>query len=125
MTPSGMMVLPTATPAATTLATATLLGTAGFVAPSGRTAYVLSGDTTASLACTVASGCTAAWPPIAPPAGVALSTGFTVYMRSDNGAAQLAYNGHPLYNYAGDSGADQTNGNGIVSFGGTWTVARP
>jgi predicted lipoprotein with Yx(FWY)xxD motif len=86
---------------------------------------VLSDDTTTSLACTVGSGCTGVWPPISPPAGVALSAGFTVFTRSDNSAQQLAYNNHPLYNYAGDSAAGTANGNGLVSFGGTWSVARP
>ncbi len=115
---------PSTTAASTTLATATLLGSPGFVDPSGRTTYVLSNDTTTSLACTVASGCTGVWPIVAPPS-TALTTGFTVYVRSDNGVMQLAYNGHPLYTYAGDSAAGQVNGNGIVSFGGTWTVTRP
>jgi predicted lipoprotein with Yx(FWY)xxD motif len=59
------------------------------------------------------------------PAQRRLSANFTVYTRSDNGAQQLAYKGHPLYMYAGDGAAGQTNGNGIVSFGGTWSVARP
>ena len=77
------------------LATATLLGSAGFVNLAGFTVYVLSNDTTSSLACTVGSGCTAVWPPVAPPNGIALSTGFTAFARSDNGAMQLAYNGHP------------------------------
>jgi predicted lipoprotein with Yx(FWY)xxD motif len=86
---------------------------------------VLSNDTVQNVACTVASGCTALWPPIAPPAGVALTTGFTAFQRPDDGAMQLAYNNHPLYLYAGDVAAGQTNGNGIVSFGGTWTVTRP
>jgi predicted lipoprotein with Yx(FWY)xxD motif len=109
----------------TTLAEVTLLGSAGFTNTNGRTVYVLSDDTTTSLACTVGAGCTGVWPPIAPPAGVALSTGFTSFTRPDNGMTQLAYNGHPLYEYAGDSAAGQANGNGLNSFGGTWTVARP
>jgi len=104
---------------------ATLLGAAGFVAPSGRTVYVLSNDTVSSLACTIASGCTGVWPPVSPPSGVALSAGFTAFARSDNNAQQLAYNNHPLYTYSGDSAAGQTNGNGLQSFGGTWTVAHP
>jgi predicted lipoprotein with Yx(FWY)xxD motif len=91
----------------------------------GRTVYILSNDTVSSVACTVGSGCIATWPIVAPPAGVALSTGFTTFVRSDNGATQLAYLNHPLYQYAGDGASGQTNGNGIVSFGGTWTVARP
>ena len=78
-----------------------------------------------ALACTVVSGCTGVWPVVAPPNGVALSTGFTAFTRSDNAASALAYNGRPLYLYAGDTAAGQANGNGIVSFGGTWTVARP
>jgi predicted lipoprotein with Yx(FWY)xxD motif len=117
---------PMAPAGATTLATASLLGSPGFTAPtSGHTVYMLSGDTPTSLECTVASGCTGVWPPIAPPAGVALSTGFTVFARPDNGAMQLAYLGHPLYTFAGDTAAGQTNGNGLVSFGGTWSISRP
>jgi predicted lipoprotein with Yx(FWY)xxD motif len=48
-----------------------------------------------------------------------------VFTRPDNSQSQLAYNNHPLYQYAGDSAAAQTHGNGLMSFGGTWTVARP
>ena len=32
---------------------------------------------------------------------------------------------HPLYAYSGDSGADESNGNGIAFAGGHWHVARP
>jgi predicted lipoprotein with Yx(FWY)xxD motif len=118
---------PTTAPAgATTLSTASLLGSPGFVAPTSNfTVYQLAGDSTTSLLCTVASGCTQAWPPVAPPAGVALSTGFTAFVRSDNNAMQLAFNGHPLYTFAGDSAAGQTNGNNVTAFGGLWTVERP
>ena len=117
---------PTTAPSGTTtLSEATLLGSPGFENTNGRTVYVLSNDTVTSLACTVASGCTGLWPPVAPPSGVALSTGFTVFARSDNGVMQLAYLNHPLYEFAGDSAAGQTNGNGLMSFGGTWSIARP
>jgi predicted lipoprotein with Yx(FWY)xxD motif len=117
---------PPSTAPTTTLSEATLLGSAGFIAPTtNHTVYVLSGDTPATLECTVASGCTGVWPPVLPPAGVALSTGFATFTRSDNSVVQLEYMGHPLYTYSGDSAAAQTNGNGLVSFGGTWTVARP
>jgi predicted lipoprotein with Yx(FWY)xxD motif len=117
---------PTASPAATTLGEATLLGSAGFVAPAtSHTAYELSGDSPATLECTVASGCTGVWAPITPPAGVALSTGFAAFTRSDNSVVALEYLGHPLYTFSGDSAAGSTTGNGLVSFGGTWSVARP
>ena len=102
-----------------------LLGSPGFVNTNGFTVYVLSDDTVSSLACTVSSGCTGAWPPVAPPSGVALTTGFTVFQRPDNLQMQLAYQNHPLYQFSGDSGAAQTHGNGLQSFGGTWSIARP
>jgi predicted lipoprotein with Yx(FWY)xxD motif len=110
----------------TTLSTASLLGSPGFVNTNDRTVYVLSDDTVSSIACTVASGCTGVWPPVSPPNGIALTTGFTAFARADlGGQMQLAYMNHPLYQYSGDSANGQTNGNGLVSFGGTWSVARP
>jgi len=38
----------------------------------------------------------------------------------DGNGRQVEYDGHPLYRYAGDSGADQANGEGK---GGVWFVA--
>jgi predicted lipoprotein with Yx(FWY)xxD motif len=38
---------------------------------------------------------------------------------------QWDYKNHPLYTYAGDSGPDQANGEGIPFAGGHWHVARP
>ena len=62
----------------------------------GRTVYVLTSATTKNVPCTVASGCTAVWHP----AG--------------------GYKGWRVYEYTGDSGRGQANGQGIKSFGGTW-----
>ena len=42
-----------------------------------------------------------------------------VSTRSD-GTRQVTYNGHPLYLFAGDHKAGDTNGQGINTFGGTW-----
>jgi predicted lipoprotein with Yx(FWY)xxD motif len=103
----------------------TVAGAAAWVAPANNhTLYQLSADGKNSSVCTSASGCTGIWPPMAAAAGSVTTGNFTPFMRSD-GTMQWAYNGHPLYTYSGDSGADQTNGNGIVSFGGTWSVGRP
>ena len=98
----------------------------------GFTLYTLSNDTTSSLACTVASGCTGLWIPYSAGATVAdesasgLSSGISVFMRSDNSALQWAITvsgvAHPLYTYAGDSQAGVATGVGIVSFGGTWVA---
>jgi predicted lipoprotein with Yx(FWY)xxD motif len=112
------------TPAQSVLTTSMLLGSNTFVNPTGRTTYVLSADTFNTSACAAAPGCSGLWPAVPPPAGVALSGGFSSFVRSD-GTTQLAFNGNPLYTYAGDTGTGQTNGNGITSFGGIWTVARP
>ncbi|MGC2129369.1 MAG: hypothetical protein WA629_04640 [Candidatus Aquilonibacter sp.] len=101
----------------------------------GFTLYTLSNDTTSSLACTVASGCTGLWVPYSAGATVAdetasgLSNGITVFSRSDNNALQWAITVsgviHPLYTYAGDSQAGVATGVGIVSFGGTWAAPTP
>ena len=39
-----------------------------------------------------------------------------------DGATQVTYDGHPLYRYAGDSKAGDTNGQGINEFGALWYV---
>jgi hypothetical protein len=39
---------------------------------------------------------------------------------SADGHLYPTYAGWPLYEYTGDPGAGQANGQGIVSFGGTW-----
>jgi predicted lipoprotein with Yx(FWY)xxD motif len=101
----------------------------------GFTLYTLSDDTTATLACTVASGCTGLWIPYSAGATVSdetamgLSSGISVFSRSDNSALQWAItvNGvaRPLYTYAGDSKAGVATGVGIVSFGGTWAAPTP
>ena len=122
---------PTATPAPSptgsvgpVLQTNTLAGSAGFVSTSGLTVYVLSADSFNNSTCFASNGCSGLWPLIGVPSGAKMGNGFSSFPRSD-GFTQLAYNGNPLYTYSGDSAAGQTNGNGIHSFGGVWTIARP
>jgi predicted lipoprotein with Yx(FWY)xxD motif len=129
---------PTTAPMATpTSASAQLLVTtlASGSQIAGFTLYTLSDDTATSLACTVASGCTGIWIPYSSGATVSdetapgLSTGISVFSRSDNSALQwaLTVNGvaRPLYTYAGDSTTGVATGVGIVSFGGTWAAPTP
>jgi predicted lipoprotein with Yx(FWY)xxD motif len=126
-TPAG-----TSSPAATQVLVTTL--TSGTQGP-GFTLYTLSDDTTTTLACTVASGCTGLWIPYSAGATVAdesaagLSSGLSVFARSDNSALQWAIMvsgvAHPLYTYAGDSTTGVATGVGIVSFGGTWVAPSP
>ncbi len=99
-------------------------GSNAWVNPSShRTLYFLDVDTATGGTCT--GGCLGLWPVFAATAGSVGADNMTVITRSDNTGQQWAYQGHPLYMYAGDNGPDQTNGDGIPDFGGHWHVARP
>jgi predicted lipoprotein with Yx(FWY)xxD motif len=112
----------TAAPAASgaSVSTAqTSLGTV-LVNSEGRTLYHFTKDTATTLACV--SSCTTTWPPVTvpsgqhPQAGSGVTGALTVVMRPD-GSQQAAINGQPLYMYAGDTKAGDTNGEGV---GGLW-----
>jgi predicted lipoprotein with Yx(FWY)xxD motif len=116
---------PPATPAPqSVLNTATLNGSAGFVNPSGLTVYVFDADLPLNGASSCSGACAVLWPPLPPPAGATIASPWGTTTRSD-GTTQLSYAGRPLYLYAGDSAAGQTNGDGLNSFGGLWHIARP
>ncbi|HEY7350868.1 MAG TPA: FHA domain-containing protein [Ktedonobacterales bacterium] len=88
----------------------------------GLTLYYFKPDTPDKTACTGA--CIANWPPLLfdgpgdPTASSELSGTLSI-QTSENGA-QVAYNGHPLYTFSGDSAPGQTNGEGKA---GKWFVA--
>lgn len=97
----------------------------------GRTVYALTADGHHNVACSDASGCTALWPDIALPDGTAMATAGqgaqaallgTVRDESDRYAT---YHGWRVYEYAGDSAAGQSHGQGVQSFGGTWYALTP
>lgn len=102
-----------------------------FTNAAGRTLYYFTPDTPTKIACTAQTrlpngdACTAVWPPLTTsastvnaPSGV--SGTFTVY-KGANGN-QVEYNGHPLYTFSGDTGPDQSHGEGLL---GKWFVATP
>jgi predicted lipoprotein with Yx(FWY)xxD motif len=84
----------------------------------GFTLYRFSLDKAGVSVCTSAQGCDVAWPPLLLPAGVTKPlggpgvTGLATLKRSD-GRLQVTYHGIPLYRFAGDKAAGQTNGQGI------------
>ena len=92
----------------------------------GRTVYVLTSDGHTNAPCTAASGCTTLWPDLPLPGGTATAkagTGITASLLSTkklNGETFPTYHGWLMYEYSGDSGSGQSNGQGIKSFGGTW-----
>jgi hypothetical protein len=45
--------------------------------------------------------------------------------KRSNGTLQLTYNKHPLYTFALDKHAGQTNGEGNLAFGARWYAISP
>ena len=88
-----------------------------------RTLYFLDVNTRTGGTCT--GGCLTIWLANMPNAGAQSQGSFTIVTRSDGTGKQWDYKNHPLYAYAGDSGPDQANGEGIPFAGGHWHVARP
>ncbi|HEY3712892.1 MAG TPA: hypothetical protein VGL39_00090 [Jatrophihabitantaceae bacterium] len=94
---------------------------------SGRSLYLWVPDTSTKSTCS--GGCATAWPPLtttgAPTAGTgATASDLGTITRSD-GTKQVTYGGHPLYRFAGDSAAGQTNGEGSNGFGAPWYLVAP
>ena len=125
----------TATPTPTAIAPATApsvfvannmgLG-AVLVNAQGRTLYYFVPERGGKIVCT--GQCTNVWPALyatsmAPTASAALPGQLGVVARP--GSEQVTYNHWPLYTFAGDTRPDQTNGQGVVGFGGKWFVATP
>lgn len=86
----------------------------------GNTLYMYAPDSPDAATCT--GGCAGAWPPLlfegTPSVGEGLS-GDLFSTVPGEGGSQLAYNGHPLYHFSGDSAPGDTNGQGS---GGVWFI---
>jgi predicted lipoprotein with Yx(FWY)xxD motif len=88
----------------------------------GRTLYLFTKDSGTKSACSGA--CATAWPLLRagkPTAG----SGVKAALLRKNSHSQVTYNGHPLYTFIKDTKAGQTNGEGLVAFGGTWLAVSP
>jgi predicted lipoprotein with Yx(FWY)xxD motif len=85
---------------------------------SGMTVYYHDHDPPSKSYCN--NSCEQYWPPLRPPAGFELSDKFSVIKRRD-GSLQLAYDGRPLYTFAGDQKPGDTRGDGAK---GVWHVLR-
>jgi len=96
---------------------------------SGRTLYVLSSEAGGKITCTDANGCTAVWPDTELPAGVQSATAGSGVDASQLGTVKdtagklyATFGGYPLYTFSGDDAPGVAKGQGINSFGGTWTT---
>lgn len=91
----------------------------------GLTLYTFKPDSANTSTCD--EGCATAWPPLTVAADATLKGGdgvdgeLTTFTRAD-GSLQVAYDGAPLYYFANDTSAGDTNGQGL---GDNWFVAKP
>jgi predicted lipoprotein with Yx(FWY)xxD motif len=89
----------------------------------GMTMYLFEKDTSGD-ASTCSGDCAQAWPPVTSKgtatAGSGVDASMLTTFKRDDGTTQVAYNGHPLYLYAGDSAPGDTSGNGLDQFGAEW-----
>jgi predicted lipoprotein with Yx(FWY)xxD motif len=93
----------------------------------GDTLYLLRGHRAAQISC--GGGCLSLWPPLLVKAsthGVRAGPGLggKLGLVPRDGKRQVTYNGYRLYTFAGDSAPRQSNGEGVISFGGTWYLVR-
>ena len=90
----------------------------------GLTLYYRTSDAPPATVCS--GGCAGAWPPLVmsgsatPTSATSLPGKLTII--ADANGKQVAYNGHPLYTFSGDTGPGQTTGEGV---GGVWHVCIP
>ena len=87
-----------------------------------HTLYMFAKDKNGKSSCS--GSCAKFWPPSLqvgkPTAGSGVKASMLGTTRRSNGSRQLTYNKHPLYSFLLDKKAGQTNGEGMVAFGGRW-----
>lgn len=90
----------------------------------GRTLYLFQRDTGPTSTCSGA--CIGNWPAVTthgtPQATGGVTAGKLGVTKRGDGTTQVTYAGHPLYYYAGDAAAGDTNGQGLNAFGAAWYV---
>ena len=92
-----------------------LVGGPGAPSP-GFSLYVLDTDL-GSGGSTCNGGCATNWPPLLVTDGTATGASRLTTITRDDGSTQAAYEGRPLYFFAGDAAPGDTNGQGL---GGVW-----
>ncbi len=94
---------------------------------SGRALYLWTADSGGMSSCSGA--CASAWPPLttsgAPTASGGVNASQLGTITRSDGSKQVTYNGHPLYYFAGDTGAGKTTGQGSDGFGAKWWLVAP
>jgi predicted lipoprotein with Yx(FWY)xxD motif len=122
---------PASTPAASSGAASIKTGSGKpgtfLVDSQGRALYLWQADT--GMQSTCSGACAQAWPPLTttgkPQAGSGGKASRLGTTKRSDGTLEVTNAGHPLYYFAGDSGAGQTNGQGSDGFGAEWYVVSP
>jgi predicted lipoprotein with Yx(FWY)xxD motif len=93
----------------------------------GRTLYLVEAYTNGSSTCDAT--CAQAWPPLIAKGPVTADNGAKASelgsTTRQDGAAQITYHGHPLYNFSGGAKAGDTTGQGSHAFGADRYVVAP
>ncbi|HEY6774332.1 MAG TPA: hypothetical protein VI140_10175 [Oxalicibacterium sp.] len=89
------------------------------VTSEGMTLYTFDKDVANSGKSVCNGGCATAWPPLSA-AGATIAAPYSVVKR-DDGSAQLAYKGKPLYLFASDKKAGDRNGDNVKN---VWHVIK-
>lgn len=93
----------------------------------GRAIYFLEGDADGS---TCTGPCLESWPPViatdtVPEVAADLQADLLGTIERADGTAQLTYNGHPLYYYTRDVGAQEPTGHDLTDDWGEWYLLTP
>jgi predicted lipoprotein with Yx(FWY)xxD motif len=93
----------------------------------GRTLYLFQKDSGPNSTCF--GQCAVNWPALRvsgkPTEGSGANAGLVGTTSRAGGKPQVTYNGHPVYLFAGDKNAGDTNGEGVNAFGGNWYALSP
>ena len=89
--------------------------------PNGMTLYTFDRDAAGSGQSVCNGACATNWPPLVAAAGAKAPAGYSV-VRRDDGSAQWAYQGKPLYYWAKDAKPGDRSGDGVNN---AWRLARP
>jgi predicted lipoprotein with Yx(FWY)xxD motif len=97
------------------------------VKSNGHTLYMFGKDRNGKSACS--GQCASFWPPLITSGKPRVTSGARAALigttRRTDGRLQVTYNHHPLYTFAKDTKAGQTNGEGVNAFGGVWDAVSP
>jgi predicted lipoprotein with Yx(FWY)xxD motif len=97
------------------------------VKSNGHTLYMFGKDRNGKSACS--GQCATFWPPLITSGKPRVTSGARASLigttRRADGRLQVTYNHHPLYAFAKDTKAGQTNGEGVSAFGGVWDAVSP